>query len=154
MMQGNDAVSGKICIVPYSILEKLVDNGRIRPEQVSTRFSPSPFFAHITSLPLSLSSPSLHCSTLSTSLLSSPFTPSFLSTYNMFPHPLTSTPLLAFPPPLSSSPLLPSLFPPLLASPLLSPPRLFSLLSPSRLFYLLSSLLSPLLPSSLSSVSS
>ena len=34
VIQGNDAVSGKICIVPYSILEKLVDNGRIRPEQV------------------------------------------------------------------------------------------------------------------------
>jgi hypothetical protein len=33
-IQGNDAVSGKVCIVPYSILEKLVDNGRIRPEQV------------------------------------------------------------------------------------------------------------------------
>ena len=33
--QGTDSVSGKICIVPYSLLEKLVDNGRIRPEQVS-----------------------------------------------------------------------------------------------------------------------
>ena len=31
--KGTDAVSGKICIVPYSLLEKLVDNGRIRPEQ-------------------------------------------------------------------------------------------------------------------------
>ena len=31
--KGTDSVSGKICIVPYSLLEKLVDNGRIRPEQ-------------------------------------------------------------------------------------------------------------------------
>ena len=35
--QGTDAVSGKICIVPYSILEKMVDNGKLRPEQVTDR---------------------------------------------------------------------------------------------------------------------